>query len=274
MLSVVIPSRNGAALLRRYLPPVLRESRGLGEVVVVDDGSTDDTGQVLSEFDYRNLRRVSRAGGPNGFCYTVNRGMEEAEGDLLLLLNNDVEPERGAFRALVRAAEQADERTYALVPSIVRPDGTEEGGCVVRMTRGLPRTSMSGPGIPYPSGACSLFPRRAWERLGGLSTRFAPIYWEDVDLGLRAREMGMRLARVPGSVVNHQHAATMGRTLESEILRERNRLLLADTSPLPAGWRAMFRLWLPYHLLMAGLRGNRAFRGGYRQWRAMECEGE
>jgi hypothetical protein len=77
----------------------------------------------------------------------------------------------------------------------------------------------------------------------------------------------MRLARVPGATVRHQHAATMGSSPSSLSLRERNRMVLAATSPVPAGWRAMFRLWLPVHLLLARLRGNRPFLEGYRRYR-------
>ncbi|MGM0628672.1 MAG: glycosyltransferase family 2 protein [Candidatus Fermentibacterota bacterium] len=272
MLSVVIPSRNGARLLRRFLPPLLDDLGDLGEVVVVDDGSEDDTAAAVAGAGDGRVGLVRRSG-PNGFCYAVNRGMEEAGGDLLLLLNNDVEPEPGALASLVDAAGTATPDVCALVPRILRPDGTDEGGCSVRLRRGLPLVDLEGRGVPYPSGACSLFTRRSWERLGGLDSRFAPIYWEDVDLGLRARRMGMRVARVPGAAVRHQHAATMGQSPDSLALRERNRLLLAAGSPLPDGWRLRFRLWLPVHVLMARLAGNRPFLEGYREYRRLAEEG-
>jgi GT2 family glycosyltransferase len=268
MLSVVIPSRNGAGLLRRFLPAVLADLGEMGEVVVVDDGSVDDTASALEEAGDGRVRRVVRSG-PNGFCYAVNRGMREARGDLLLLLNNDVEPLPGALRAMVEAADRTPSDVCALVPAILRPDGRDEGGCSVRLRRGLPLVNLDGRGVPYPSGACSLFPRDRWEALGGLDSRFAPIYWEDVDLGLRAGRMGLKVARIPGVSVRHQHAATMGSSSGSMALRERNRLLLAATSPLPDGWRRRFRLWLPVHLLVARLRGNRAFLEGYRRYKKL-----
>lgn len=266
MLSVVIPSRDGASLLRRYLPSVLGELSDLGEVVVVDDGSSDDTEEALRELADSRLRRIRRRG-ENGFCYAVNRGMDEARGELLLLLNNDVEPVPGCFGALVEAGSRASGDIAAIVPEILRPNGRDEGGCVVRMRRGLPVTALSGPGVPYPSGAASLFTADSWRRLGGMSSRFAPIYWEDVDIGLRGLSMGLRVVRVPGASVRHQHAATMGSSLASQALRERNRMILAATSPVPGGWRASFRIWLPFHLISARLAGNRAFLMGYSQFR-------
>ncbi|MFO7949241.1 MAG: glycosyltransferase, partial [Candidatus Fermentibacteraceae bacterium] len=163
MLSVVIPSRNGARLLRRFLPPLLDDLGDLGEVVVVDDGSEDDTAAAVAGAGDGRVGLVRRSG-PNGFCYAVNRGMEEAGGDLLLLLNNDVEPEPGALASLVDAAGTATPDVCALVPRILRPDGTDEGGCSVRLRRGLPLVDLEGRGVPYPSGACSLFTRRRAER--------------------------------------------------------------------------------------------------------------
>ena len=272
MLSVVIPSRNGARLLRRSLPPLLDDLGDLGEIVVVDDGSKDDTTDAVAEAGDDRISLVFRSG-PRGFCFAVNRGMREARGDLLLLMNNDVEPEPGALGAMVESAASVTTDVCALAPRILRPDGTDEGGCAVRLRHGLPLVDLEGRGVPYPSGACSLFTRESWERLGGLDSRFAPIYWEDVDLGLRARRMGMRVGRVPGAAVRHQHAATMGSSSESMALRERNRLLLAAQSPLPDGWRFRFRLWLPVHLLLARITGNRPFLEGYRQYRRLLREG-
>ncbi len=266
MLSVVIPSRNGARLLRRFLPEVLAELGDMGEVVVVDDGSSDDTAAALREAGDSRVRAFVRSG-PNGFCYAVNLGMREARGRLLLLLNNDVEPAPGALRAMAEAGGRAPPDVCAVVPRILRPDGSDEGGCSIRLRRGLPLVDLQGRGVPYPSGACSLFTRDAWKSLGGLDPRFAPIYWEDVDLGLRARRQGMRVARLPGAAVHHQHAATMGSSPASSALRERNRFLLAALSPLPAGWRLRFRLWLPLHLMAARLTANRPFLEGYRRYR-------
>lgn len=268
MISVVIPSRNGAGLLAENLPAVCREVGDSGEVVVVDDGSTDRTANLITS-RFPRVRLVRREG-QNGFCYAVNEGMEVASGDYLLLLNNDVVPSSGSFTGICEELQKAGERFYSAVPAILRPDGNDESRCSVVFRRGLARAVMGASlGLPYPSGACALFRRSAWEALGGLSTVFAPIYWEDADLGARAHRMGMRILHVPQLKVYHHHAATMGSSLESESLRERNRFLFMDRNYGSVRYSLSRRLWLPLHLLKAYLTGNRPFIRGYRDYRAV-----
>lgn len=268
MISVVIPSRNGAALLAENLPLVMREVGDPGEILVVDDGSTDETPQMIAERfpEVRLLRRE----GDNGFCYAVNEGMDKAKGDYLLLLNNDVVPSPGSFSGLAGEMEALGDRFYAAVPAINRPDGSDESLCSIVFSRGLARSVIgSVRGIPYPSGACALFRRPAWETLGGMSTVYAPIYWEDADLGVRAHRMGLSILHASHLNVYHHHAATMGRSPASEALRERNRFLFMDRNFKGTGHRLSRALWLPIHLLKARLTGNLPFLQGYRDYRSI-----
>ncbi len=208
-LSVVVPSRNGREILRRFLPGILRETeRCSGELIVVDDCSTDGTTEFLRrEFPGAGVFR--RTGAP-GFCRGVNLGMERASGSFLLLLNNDTSPEPGSFQGLIDALEGAPEGTAAAVPSIPRPDGSDDSLFKWAFRRGLAITGQFSEGEPYPSGACALWRREAWESLGGLDCRYAPIYWEDTDMGVRMHKKGYGMIRCPNITVRHFHAATMG----------------------------------------------------------------
>lgn len=264
-LSVIIPSLNGSLLLEKYLPAVIRET-GAGEVIVVDDGSDDNTEELISS-KFPTVRYIRRAS-PNGFCYAVNEGAVKAEGRFLLVLNNDVSPSEGAFRSLVNrlSAEKAD--AYAIVPSIIRPDGTDESRVEVRLKRGLATVCEPGKGgIPYPSGACSLYRRKYWKELAGFDTDYAPIYWEDADLGARAFSLGLRLIHDNSITVNHCFAATMGMSCKSQILRERNRFIFAEKHFRTMREKLEIALWMPVHIVFSVLKKNRTFLRAYSEYR-------
>ena len=260
-LSIVIPTRNGASILREHLPGIL-ECRPGTEIIVVDDASTEDDIEGLLSCGFPTVRYMRRDP-PNGFSYAVNAGVRASTGDFVMVLNNDVLPQEGAFDTLLGAICELPDRCFAIVPSIIRPDGMDESAVRYSMRRGLATTGISRSGVPYPSGACSLYRRSAWETLGGYDTRYAPIYWEDADLGARAHEAGLEMALEPRARVLHRHAATMGSSLESETTRERNRIIFTRRHFRSLGQRLSYRFWLPLHLLSSLVRGNGAFLAGY-----------
>ncbi|MCY1259503.1 transferase 2, rSAM/selenodomain-associated [compost metagenome] len=101
LISVIIPAYNYAATLPRAVRSVLPELAGKHELIVIDDGSTDSTPQVLEQLhgefpgQFRSLRK------PNGGLASVrNRGVEEGRGDFLVFLDADDEMAPGALRAL------------------------------------------------------------------------------------------------------------------------------------------------------------------------------
>lgn len=261
-LGVVIPSRNGLPLLERLLP-VLSDPGGL-EIIVVDDNSRDGTWETLKE-KFPTVRVFRRRSSP-GFCHAVNLGMSRASSDLVVLLNNDVMPEPGCFTGMRAALEAASRDVAVMVPRIIRPDGSDDGGYEWGFRRGLAFTA-PGAGNPYPSGACAMWRRGAWSALGGLSTSYTPIYWEDADMGAKLTGFGMRMERYPGPGVSHDHGATMGTGLESRVIRERNRFIFMDRWCSSRAMRFSTLAWLPVHLASAGLKGNRAFTMGYRSYR-------
>ncbi|MEX0790664.1 MAG: glycosyltransferase family 2 protein [Actinomycetota bacterium] len=103
--TIVIPVHNKASLTRQCLNDLLGSPDCSDvEILVVDDGSTDVTGELLKYFEPRVKVLTNRDNA--GFASSCNRGVEEASNELVVLLNNDVRPVAGWLAALVEYAEQ------------------------------------------------------------------------------------------------------------------------------------------------------------------------
>lgn len=103
-VSVVIPVRNRPLLLRRALESVLRQTRPVDEIVVVDDASSDETAEVALTLAAKDPRiRLLRQPVPGGACRTRNRGIEAARGAFVAFLDSDDEWEAGKIEAQMAA---------------------------------------------------------------------------------------------------------------------------------------------------------------------------
>jgi len=263
--SVVIPSKDGLEILLKYLPVISNEvSRADGELIIVDDCSTDATAATIPEL-FPSAKVIKRTGNP-GFCHAVNLGMNKASGKYLMLLNNDTIPSKNAFVELVEELEKVEENIAVVVPKILRPDNTDDSRYCWTFARGL---AITGEGISkniYPSGACSLWRKEVWHALSGLSTRYAPIYWEDADLGVRMQKAGFNMKRCGSILVKHDHAITMGYSLAAETLRERNRFIFMDSNCNSFTEKVLTFFWLPFHLTVALIKRNKAFIHGFKNY--------
>ena len=179
-ISVVIPNRDGADLLRRTLPPVLRElPPPRHEVLVVDDASEDDSVAVLAA-EFPQVRVVALETNV-GFGAACNRGFAEARSELVLLLNSDMEVTPGSVEVLLE--HFGDPRVLAAGPEY-------------HSDKPNPPPLPTGPGpfwnqVGVPAGG-GLFRRGAFLQLGGFDPLYHPFYWEDLDLGWAAWRAGWR----------------------------------------------------------------------------------
>lgn len=288
-LSVVIPTWNGRALLDRYLPSVAaelerwRQAAGAGaELVIADDGSSDATASWLARA--HPAARLVRSETNRGFAYAANAGIEAARGEIVILLNNDVEVTPGSFNPV--PAWFADPALFGVtLRGLDLPALTfSTGGKLGRWRRGFWETwrnydvvnpaagpGPGGSGSPprWPSfalvgGFCAL--RRAmFLELGGFDPLFAPYYWEDIDLSYRARKRGWQIGYEPRATVHHAVSATIRRhrtPWRRRVVIHRNRLLF-HAKNLDARTLRRHRLWRRLLLLQLALRGDFAYHAGY-----------
>lgn len=282
-VSVVIPTWNGRHLLERFLPSVLeaadryREEAGAEvEVIVVDDGGTDDTAFWLARrYPGRAELLIKRRN--EGFAHACNTGFKHASHPVVYLLNNDVEVEPGAIAPLVRHFAAPDVFAVASLTTNLETGVASGVGKLGAFSRGFLRVHDSyvpaRPGAAdlvsiFASGGAAAYSREKLRKLGGFDTLFAPFYWEDVELSYRAWKRGWRVLFEPESRVRHQVSSTIGRAFARRSVRaveHRNRLLahwihLHD----PEMWRS-HRFRVALLALAAPLRGDLAFLEGLAQ---------
>jgi GT2 family glycosyltransferase/glycosyltransferase involved in cell wall biosynthesis len=219
-VSIIVPVHNQWALTRSCLNSVLCAIRGSGitcEVILGDDGSTDETLRAASVFAGLRVVRQDRNLGFLGNC---NAAAAEARGEALLLLNNDTIVLPGWLTELVRVLHK--ESSAAIVGSkLLYPDGTiqETGGVLFtdasagNLGRGKPRHEALfsfDREVDYSTGASILVRRSFWDSVGGFDVRYSPAYCEDSDLAMAARHKGMRVICAARSEVVHFEHGTYG----------------------------------------------------------------
>ena len=254
-VSVVVPNWNGADLLAKNLPVVFEALRchpASAELIVVDDGSHDDSRAVVSALGGIRLVTHERNRGFGTACMT---GVLAARHDLVLLLNSDARIEPGTLAHLCRAFDADD--TFAASPLVVDEQGgiTDVTINVPFLRRGRIRYrsdaarslgSAAAGSLPwytsFPSGGAMLVHRERFLALGGFDPLFHPFYYEDVDLGMCAWRRGWTCVVVPEGRVTHGGSGTINRSFNHfriAVIRKRNRVLfhcknLTETRDLAA----------------------------------------
>ena len=215
-VAVVIPNWNGAALLSASLEALRQQTHANREVVVVDNGSADDSLAVLVRFPEV---RVLRFGRNRGFGAATNAGIRATDSRYVATLNNDAVPAPGWLAALVAAAdaEPAVGMCASRMVLAARPDRLDS--CGIALDRvgiawdlfgGQPVGADAGLVEPFgPCGGAALYRRAMLQEIGLFDEEYFA-YLEDVDLAWRARAAGWRCRYVPDAQVVHQHSATGG----------------------------------------------------------------
>lgn len=250
--SIVIVSLNGRGRIDLPLR-CLRPGGLLEEVIVVDNGSSDGLGGHVRRA--HPWVRLIRSRFNRGFAGGNNLGIVRARGDIVVLLNDDTEPEEGWLAPLAEAFYRnprlgiagcqllypGPQRRVQHLGGVIHANGLtdhlgwgeaspQEGACPEHLRP------------DYVTGAAMAVRREVFEEIGLLDPGFWPIYFEEVDFCTRARRRGWECLTVTASRVVHHESQTTGRLSRGFLEKyHRNRIRFLIKNRRLGEWPATLR---------------------------------
>jgi GT2 family glycosyltransferase len=236
-ISVVLPNYNGRDLLAANLPSVYAALQKAGvdhEVIVADDASTDESVIFLRE-NFNDVKVVTKKTN-RGFSPTINSGIELATMELVLLLNTDVSLLPDYFEHLFPYFDLPDTfgvsgRFIGLNDEKIQDAGKYPlllGSKKIQPFNFYVNKPSALVATLFVSGGGALVDRRKLNSLGGFDEIFAPFYYEDTDLSMRAWRLGWRCYYEHSAVCRHPASTTINKFNKKRriwITTQRNKLI-------------------------------------------------
>jgi len=261
-VSIVILNWNGRLYLEQFLPSVLSSTYANYEVVVIDNASSDDSISFLKN-NYSGIRIISLPGN-FGFAKGYNEGLKQLRSDYFMLLNSDVEVEKGWIEPVI-ALMQSNKNIAACQPKLLQFRNKKmfeyagaAGGWLDHL--GYPfakgrmfdlceedngQYDLAEP-IFWASGAAMFVRASVWHESGGFDEYFFA-HQEEIDLCWRLQLAGYKIFSCPDSVVYHVGGGTLPKGNSKKVfLNFRNNLVMMAKN-MPAGealWKISYRFIL------------------------------
>ena len=196
------------------------------EVIVVDNGSEDETSRLLEHVENIHVIRNSENA---GFIAACNQGAKAARGEYLLFLNNDTQVMPGWLDPMVRTLD--DMPAAGLVGAkLIYPDGRlQEAGSIIwndetdiawnfgRFDDPAKPEYNYVKTVDYCSAACVLVRNDLFKEVGMFSQEYSPAFFEDTDLAFKIRQKGREVLYQPAAEVIHFEGVTAGTDTDNGI---------------------------------------------------------
>lgn len=210
-VSVVIPTRNRAKVVRKCIEYILAQTYSSYEVIVVDDGSKDNTREVLESFsNFSNFRYISlpERKGP-AFCR--NLGVRESNGDIIIFIDSDIFTLSNFIEEHINT-HKSYQKVLVVGPviSISNMDGNfPQRGSILDFSNAY-----------FASGNVSL-PRDIFLQVGGFDEVFNVYGWEDIEFGFKLKSLGVK--SIKNSRAVGYHYQPLPKLEELGMLKEKER---------------------------------------------------
>ena len=225
-VSIIIVNYNGKNLLKAILESIKKSTFKNYGIIIVDNNSSDGSQQFIKK-NYRSVKLIQNK---SNLGYSgINSALEYCTGEYILFLNNDMELDRNCISRLVDTIKK-DKNTVMAAPRLVNyyNKSLKSGGTWV--SRSFYSGHIKGNGkspseVPYLG--VGLIKKNFVDDFGYLFDPDYFIYAEDLDLGLRIRLNGKKIAFEPNAVIYHMHAVTTKKSgmAFTTFLMERNSLI-------------------------------------------------
>jgi GT2 family glycosyltransferase len=238
-VSIIVLNWNTAKLLRDCLASLeatVNSKQLTVEVIVVDNGSTDDSVQEVKSLNIKNLRLKIIENGENlGFSKGNNIGIKAATGQYIMLLNSDTVVQEGAIEKLVDYLEK--DPNFAISPLLELPNGELQSDYYMRfpnlwqilfyhnpilrpfilktpLKHLICQESKKEPfEVDQLPGAALMTSQEVWQKVGGLDPDYQFLL-EDVDWSWRAKKAGVKLRVIPQAKIVHIGGASWKKKLD------------------------------------------------------------
>lgn len=217
--SVVTPNYNGEKFLKTFFDSLNNDSEYIGEVIIVDNGSTDNSKQYILNNNF-NFPVVLIENSQNlGFSPAVNQGIRNAKHEYIFSLNNDTEIKPGSIKALIDLISSKDEifSVQAKMLQYNNKDLIDDVGDEYNLLGWTKKTGENHHTDEYSQvreifSACAgaaMYKKSLLNEIGMFDDNFFA-YMEDVDLAIRSKINGYTNLLCPDAVVYHIGSATSG----------------------------------------------------------------
>lgn len=254
--SIIIVNWNTKMLLMQCINSLIQKSKGKSqnqkskvksgyEIIVVDNGSTDDSVKMFEnlKIEIENSLNLpaGKAGIKNcelkiiknennlGFAKAVNQGIQQAQGETILLLNSDTRITPNALDNLLKFEKKV--KPAIIGAKMLNNDGSVQGSCFFFPTINraisefwLKRGNYFSKYVPQEqnpmeveavSGGAMLISKEIIDKIGVLDERYF-MYFEDLDYCRRAKKHGIKVYYLPSAEVIHEHGASGKHLADSE----------------------------------------------------------
>jgi len=216
--TIIIPNWNGMKYLENCLFSVLHQEGSTAEVIVVDNGSEDESVSYIKK-NYPMVRLIEFREN-TGFCKAVNAGIQAASTEYVLLLNNDTKADKNFLQHMERRIGQSENifSVSAKLLSMNEPAFVDDAGdyyCALGWAFAEGKGKKDGAAYSHTRkifascGGAAIYRREIFEKIGYFDeNHFA--YLEDIDIGYRAKIYGYINVFEPSAIVYHAGSAASG----------------------------------------------------------------
>ena len=218
-VSVVTPNYNGERFLKTFLNSLNEDSQYIGEVIIVDNGSTDGSLDYLksNSFDFplvliENKENV-------GFSPAVNQGIRKAKNNLIFSINNDTEIKKGSIKSLIDLITSSDDifSVQAKMLQYTNKNLIDDVGDEYNLLAWTKKVGENHESSEYNEvkdifsscAGAAMYNKSILDEIGLFDDNFFA-YMEDVDLAIRSKINGYRNLLCPNAIVYHIGSATSG----------------------------------------------------------------
>jgi len=216
LVSVIVLSLNGADVIRECLDTLLVNDYPNFEVLVVNNGSTDATPEIVSS-EYPRVRLINLPQN-RGYAGGMNEGLKASRGEILVPLNDDTINTPNLVREIVRPMLEdpqvgivgckilyPDRKTIQHAGGIILPNGLTRHFGYEEEDRGQydePRE------VDYVTGCAIAIRRKIFQQLGLYDDRYFPTYYEEVEYAVRVKKAGYKIVYNPKAFLYHLESKT------------------------------------------------------------------